>query len=256
MTAVPDGDRRIAIVTGAAQGIGAAIAARLAGDGLDVAVVDLDAAACADTVRAIETHGRRALALGADVADEDAVAAAVATITDKLGAPTVLVNNAGVLRDALLGKMSTADWDLVLAVNLRGAFLMSRAVEAEMRAVKWGRIVNLASTAVVGDVGRANYAAAKAGLIGFTKTLALELGRFNVTVNAVAPGFTVTAMTQAVAERVGMSFDELIAEATKDIAVRRAGEPADIANAISFFVDERSSFVSGQVLFVAGGPVS
>ena len=246
---------RVAIVTGAAQGIGAAVAVRLAADGLDVAIVDLDAASCAATVAAVQAIGRRAIAVGANVADEDAVADAIATITAGLGVPTVLVNNAGVLRDALLGKMSTADWDTVMAVNLRGSFLMARAVEAGMRAAKWGRIVNLASTAAIGDVGRANYAAAKAGLIGFTKTLALELGRFNVTVNAVAPGFTITEMTRQVAERIGVPFDDMVAEAVSHIAVRRAGDPSDIANAISFFVDERSSFVSGQVLYVAGGPI-
>lgn len=246
---------RVAIVTGAAQGIGAAVATRLASDGLDVAVIDLDAAACASTLIAVEQCGRRAIAIGADVADEAAVADAMTKITAELGTPLVLINNAGVLRDALLGKMSVADWDTVMAVNLRGSFLMSRAVEAGMRAAKWGRIVNLASTAAVGDLGRANYAAAKAGLIGFSKTLALELGRFNVTVNAVAPGFTVTDMTRRVAERVGVPFDEMVAEAVSHIAVRRAGDPSDIANAISFFVDERSSFVSGQVLYVAGGPI-
>ena len=217
---------RVAIVTGAAQGIGAAVATRLASDGLDVAVIDLDAAACESTLIAVEQCGRRAIAIGADVADEAAVADAMTKITAELGTPLVLINNAGVLRDALLGKMSVADWDTVMAVNLRGSFLMSRAVEAGMRAAKWGRIVNLASTAAVGDLGRANYAAAKAGLIGFSKTLALELGRFNVTVNAVAPGFTVTDMTRRVAERVGVPFDEMVAEAVSHIAVRRAGDPS------------------------------
>lgn len=246
---------RIAIVTGSAQGIGAEIAVRLAADGLDVAVLDLDASACADTVRAVEALGQRGLAVGVDVSDEDAAKAAVAEVTTELGSPAVLVNNAGVLRDALLGNMSAADFDLVVSVNLRGAFLMCRAVESHMRGARRGRIVNLASTAAVGDRGRANYAAAKAGVIGLTKSLALELGPFNITVNAVAPGFVPTAMTAAVAARLGMTLEELTAEAIKDVAMRRAGKPGDIANAISFFVDERSSYVSGQVLYVAGGPI-
>ncbi len=248
-------DSRIAIVTGGAQGIGAEIAVRLAADGLDIAVVDIHAHACADTVKAVKALGRRALAVGADVSNEDAVATAVTVVTDELGPPAVLVNNAGVLRDALLGNMSAADFDLVVSVNLRGAFLMCRAVESHMRRARWGRIVNLTSTAAVGDRGRANYAAAKAGVIGLTKSLAIELGAFNITVNAVGPGFVPTAMTSAVAARLGMSLEELTTEAVKAIAVRRAGEPADIANAISFFVDTRSSFVSGQVLYVAGGPI-
>lgn len=248
-------DHPVAVVTGAAQGIGAEIAVRLAADGHDIAVVDLDARACAATVKVVEALGRRAVAVGADVSNEDAVATAVEAITDALGPPAVLVNNAGILRDALLGKMSAADFDLVVSVNLRGAFLMCRAVEAHMRQARWGRIVNLASTAAVGDRGRANYAAAKAGVIGLTKALAIELGPFSITVNAVAPGFVPTAMTAAVAARLGMTMEELTVEAVSSIAVRRAGQPADIANAISFFADARSSFVSGQVLYVAGGPV-
>ena len=245
----------VAVVTGAARGIGAEIAARLAADGHDIAVVDLDAQAGSATVKAVEALGRRAVAVGADVSNEDAVAAAVDAIVDALGPPVVLVNNAGILRDALLGKMSAADFDLVVSVNLRGAFLMCRAVESHMRQARWGRIVNLASTAAVGDRGRANYAAAKAGVIGLTKSLAIELGASNITVNAVAPGFVPTAMTAAVAARLGMTMAELTAEAVASIAVRRAGQPADIANAVSFFADARSSFVSGQVLYVAGGPV-
>lgn len=245
---------RVAIVTGGARGIGAAIAARLAEDGHEVAVLDLDEAACTETVEAVEATGRRALAVGADVSDEAAVAAAVERIAGELGPPTVLVNNAGMIRDAMMFKMSVPDWDAVLGVHLRGAFLMSRATHAHMKAASWGRIVNLSSTAALGNVGQANYSAAKAGLQGFTKTLALELGRFNVTVNAVAPGFTVTAMTRSTAERVGVAFEQLQEDAIRNIPVGRVGHPADIAHAVAFFADERSGFVSGQVLYVAGGP--
>ena len=244
----------VAIVTGAARGIGAAIALRLAADGHDVAVVDLDEAACADTVAGVEAAGRSTLAVGADVADEQAVRAAVARVADALGPPTVLVNNAGVLRDRTLANMTLDDWDMVMAVHLRGAFLLAREVQPHMRAAGFGRIVNLSSIAALGNLGQSNYSAAKAGLQGLTKTLAIELGKHGITANAVAPGFTVTAMTESVAAKVGMTFAELSAHLVKDIPVGRPGQPDDIANAVAFFCDARSGFVSGQVLYVAGGP--
>jgi 3-oxoacyl-[acyl-carrier protein] reductase len=245
---------RVAIVTGAARGIGAATAVRLAADGLAVGVVDLAEDACADTVKQITSAGGRAIAVGADVAERDAVDSAVARVADELGPPTVLVNNAGILRDNLLFKMTDDDWDAVLAVHLRGAFLFSRAAQVHMTAAKWGRIVNLSSTSALGNRGQANYATAKAGLQGFTKTLAIELGPFGVTVNAVAPGFIVTDMTGATAARVGMDFEEFQKRAAEQIPVRRVGRPEDIANTISFLVSEGAGFVSGQVLYVAGGP--
>jgi 3-oxoacyl-[acyl-carrier protein] reductase len=247
-------EQRVAIVTGAARGIGAAVAGRLATDGLDVAVLDLDESTCAGTVEAVTGSGRRALAVGVDVADAAAVESAVARVADELGPPTVLVNNAGITRDNLLFKMTEDDWDSVLAVHLRGAFLMSRATQSYMTAAGWGRIVNLSSTSALGNRGQANYAAAKAGMQGFTKTLALELGKFGVTVNAIAPGFIVTDMTAATAERLGVSFEEFQAARAAETPVPRVGTPDDIAHAVSFFVSEGASFVSGQVLYVAGGP--
>jgi 3-oxoacyl-[acyl-carrier protein] reductase len=245
---------RVAIVTGAARGIGAAVALRLAKDGLAVGVVDLDAAACADTVAAIEKEGGRALAVGADVSDAAQVEAAVARVAEELGPPTVLVNNAGITRDNLIFKMTEQDWDSVLGVHLRGAFLMTRAAQAHMTAAKWGRIVNLSSTSALGNRGQANYAAAKAGMQGFTKTLAIELGRFGVTANAIAPGFIVTEMTKATAERLGVSFEDFQAGAASQIPVGRVGRPEDIAATASFLASEEASFVSGQVIYVAGGP--
>lgn len=246
--------RRIAIVTGAARGIGAAVATRLAADGHAVAVLDLDESACANTVSAIEAAGGTALAVGADVSQEASVEAAISRIVTELGAPTILVNNAGILRDNLLFKMSVDDWDAVLAVHLRGAFLMSRAVQKHMVEAKYGRIVNLSSTSALGNRGQANYAAAKAGMQGFTKTLAFELGKFGVTANAIAPGFIATEMTAATAERVGASFEDFKAVAASQIPVGRVGEPDDIAHTASFFASEGAGFVSGQVIYVAGGP--
>ncbi len=245
---------RTAIVTGGARGIGAAIAKRLSADGFRVAVLDLDEQTCADTVRAIEQAGGVAIAVGADVASEEAVSAAVAKITAELGAPTVLVNNAGITRDSLLFKMGSDDWDAVMNVHLRGSFLMSRAVQAFMVESAWGRIVNLSSTSALGNRGQANYAAAKAGIQGFTKTLAIELGKFGITVNAIAPGFIESEMTRGMATKMGMSFEELRARFVAEIPVARVGQPEDIAAAASFFARDEASFVSGQVLYVAGGP--
>ena len=246
--------QRTAIVTGGARGIGAAVARRLADDGYAVAVLDLDEAACRPVVEGIRGTFGKAIGVGVDVADETAVAAAVARVAEELGAPTVLVNNAGITRDNLLFKMTTDDWDAVMNVHLRGSFLMSRAAQQHMIAAGWGRIVNLSSTSALGNRGQANYSAAKAGLQGFTKTLAIELGKFGVTVNAIAPGFIDTEMTVATAERMGISFEDFRTFAAADIPVGRIGQPQDIAAAVSFFAREESSFVSGQVLYVAGGP--
>ncbi len=254
MSEGPQQSQRVAVVTGAARGIGAAVARRLAADGLAVAVLDLDESACGATVEQITAAGGRALAVGVDVSDEAAVAAAVERVVAGLGEPTVLVNNAGILRDNLLFKMSLDDWDAVMGVHLRGSFLMARALQQYMVAAKFGRIVNLSSTSALGNRGQANYSAAKAGLQGFTKTLAIELGKFGVTANAIAPGFIQTDMTAATAARVGVPFDDFVAYAAKEIPVQRVGQPDDIANAVSFFVGEAAGFVSGQVLYVAGGP--
>ena len=247
--------QRIAIVTGAARGIGAGTAIRLAADGMAVAVLDLTEADGQATVKEIENAGGRALAVGADVSQADQVAAAVELVAAELGEPTVLVNNAGITRDALLFKMTDEDWDTVLNVNLRGTFLMTRAAQKYMSEQKWGRIVNVSSSSALGNRGQANYSATKAGVEGFTKTLAKELGKFGITANAVAPHFIATDMTAGMAVKLKMSFEDLVETYKKQIPVGRVGQPADVAHAISFLVSDGASFVSGQIIDVAGGPL-
>ena len=246
--------QRTAIVTGAARGIGAAVAKRLAADGHSVAVIDLDESSCAATVDAITAAGGKALAVGADVSDEQAVAGAVERVVAELGGPTILVNNAGIIRDNMLFKMSVADWDAVMNVHLRGAFLMARATQQYMVEAKFGRILNLSSTSALGNRGQANYSAAKAGMQGFTKTLAIELGKFGVTANAIAPGFIETEMTAETAKRVGVDYEDFKKFSAQQIPVARVGQPEDIAATASFLTSEESGFVSGQVIYVAGGP--
>ena len=250
-----DNQPRAAIVTGAARGIGAATARRLAADGMAVAVLDLDAGSCNATVDAITAAGGRAIAVGADVSQDDQVETAVSAVAQELGPPTVLVNNAGVLRDNLLFKMSEDDWDTVLSVHLRGSFLMSRSVQKHMVDQRYGRIVNLSSSSALGNRGQANYSAAKAGLQGLTKTLAIELGPFGITANAVAPGFIATDMTAATAARLGMTFEDFQAAAASHVPVRRIGQADDVAHAISFLAGAGAGYISGQVIYVAGGPL-
>ena len=248
--------RRVALVTGAARGIGAATAVRLAADGYAVGVLDLTEESGKETAEKITTAGGRAIAVGADVSDRAQVEAAVARVKDELGAVAVLVNNAGVIRDNMLFKMSDDDWETVMNVHLRGAFLMTRAVQSQMVDQQFGRIINLSSSSALGNRGQANYSAAKAGLQGFTKTLAIELGKFGITANAIAPGFIATDMTAATAERMGVDFETFQKAAIERIPVRRVGKPEDIAALASFLASEESGFVSGQVVYVAGGPLN
>jgi 3-oxoacyl-[acyl-carrier protein] reductase len=245
---------RIAIVTGAARGIGAATARKLAADGLAVAVLDLDEQGAKATADTVQAAGGRAIGVRADIGDDTQVTDAIEQVAAELGPPTVLVNNAGITRDNLLFKMTESDWDQVMGVHLKGAFLVTRAVQKHMVEAKYGRIVSISSTSALGNRGQANYATAKAGLQGFTKTLAVELGKFGITANCIAPGFVASEMTKATAERMGVTFDDYIAANADQIAVKRVGTPGDIANAVSFFVSEASGYVSGQVLYVAGGP--
>ncbi|WP_092522158.1 3-oxoacyl-ACP reductase FabG [Actinopolyspora saharensis] len=244
---------KVAVVTGAARGIGSGIAQTLAASGAAVAVVDLEESSCAETVEQIEASGGRALAVGADVTDSDSVEQAFERVSEQLGTVGVLVNNAGVTKDSMLFKMSEQDWDTVMGVHLRGAFLCSRAAQKRMVPERWGKIVNLSSVSALGNRGQANYSTAKAGIQGFTKTLAIELGPFGINVNAIAPGFIVSDMTAATAQRLGMDFEDLKAGAAGETPVRRVGQPEDIANAVSFLTSDKSSFITGQTLYVDGG---
>ncbi|MBR7835516.1 glucose 1-dehydrogenase [Actinospica durhamensis] len=244
---------RVAVVTGAAQGIGAAVAARLAAEGAAVAVADLSAERGAETVEAITKNGGRAVAFGADVSQTPEVEALVAAVVAEFGRIDILVNNAGITRDNLLFKMTDEDWDAVINVNLRSAFLMSRECQKHFTKQKYGKIVSLSSRSALGNRGQANYAASKAGIMGLTATLAIELGPYGVNVNAVAPGYIATAMTDATARRVGLDPEELKKLAADQTPVRRVGEPEDIAATVAFLAADESSFISGQTIQVNGG---
>src|SRR5262249_47712434 len=238
----------VALVRGGGEGMGAEVARRLAAGGARVAVLDLDEPGA----RAIATEFG-GLGVGADVSRRDQVQAAVDRVVAEFGGLHILVNNAGVIRDNLLVKMSDDDWATVLDVHLRGAFLATQIAQQHMVQARYGRIVSMSSTSALGNRGQANYATAKAGLQGFTRTLAIELGPFGITANAVAPGFIETAMTRITAERIGTTIDAMREAVAQAAPVRRGGVPADIANAVAVFAAEESSDVTGQVLYVDGG---
>ncbi len=246
---------RLALVTGGAQGIGAGIAERFAEGGARIAICDIDADAARRTAERIgAAHGVEATGYRCDVSDRAQVEAMVDAITAAAGGVDILVNNAGVTRDNLIHKMTDVDWDSVIDIHLKGSFLCIRAVQRGMVSRKYGRIVSLSSTSALGNRGQANYSAAKAGLQGMTRTLALELGPYGITVNAVAPGFIDTEMTRKSAERRGLDPDAYRAERAAAIPVRRVGVPRDVANLVCFLASDEASFVSGQIVYISGGP--
>lgn len=247
-------DGRVAFVTGAGRGIGAATALRLAEEGARIVLADIDTEGCKQVAADLERVDSQGLVVSCNVADRAAVDAAVQQAVDHFGRLDILVNNAGVLRDNLLFKMTDDDWETVMNVHLRGAFLCSRAAQAHMVKQKYGRIVSLSSTSALGNRGQSNYSTAKAGLQGLTRTLAIELGPFGITANAVAPGYIDTEMTRATARRQGFDPQAQMEAASKVIPVRRVGQPRDVANVICFLASDDSSYVNGQIIYVAGGP--
>ncbi|MCL6452512.1 MAG: 3-oxoacyl-ACP reductase FabG [Alicyclobacillus sp.] len=251
---MPNLQGRVAIVTGSGRGIGAATAQRLAADGAAVAVIDLREADTEQTVSSIRAAGGQAVGLACDVGVAVQVEQAVQQVAETFGRIDILVNNAGIIRDNLLFKMTEADWDAVMNVHLKGSFLMSKAAQKYMVEQRYGKIVNLSSTSALGNRGQANYSAAKMGLQGFTRTLAIELGPFGICVNAVAPGFIDTDMTRATAERMGLNPVQFQEAASAQIPLRRIGKPEEVASVIAFLASDDASYVSGQVIYIAGGP--
>jgi 3-oxoacyl-[acyl-carrier protein] reductase len=240
---------RVALVTGGGRGIGAATAQLFAAEGARVAVSDLDVGPAREIA---ETIG--GLAVACDVSNRAEVEALVELTVKELGRLDFLVTCAGIIRDNLLFKMTDEDWDLVIDTHLKGTFYCARAAQKHMVEQKYGKMVFLSSTSALGNRGQTNYSTAKAGLQGMARTLAIELGPFNVNVNTVAPGFVETRMTRATAERMGMDFETFKLGAASQIPLRRIGQPEDIANVIAFLCSDESGFVSGQTIYARGGP--
>ncbi|MGE9808938.1 SDR family NAD(P)-dependent oxidoreductase [Janibacter sp. G1551] len=247
-------DGRVAVITGAARGIGFGTATRFAEEGASVAIVDLDESTAAEAAAKLPlTEGAKAVGVGANVSDDASVDAAIERVVTERGGIHVLVNNAGITRDNLLFKMTEDDWDLVMGVHLKGAFLMTKAAQKHFVEQKYGKVVNISSISALGNRGQANYSAAKIGVQGFTPTLGIELGPFGINVNAVAPGFIVTEMTEATALRLRLKPDEFFRLNAEANPVRRIGLPDDIAAAVTFLSADESSYITGQTIYVDGG---
>jgi 3-oxoacyl-[acyl-carrier protein] reductase len=247
-------DGRVAFLTGAGRGIGAATAAKLASEGAAVAITDMDPGPAEETAAAVRSRGARALTIAVDVTQRQQVDDAVARTAQEFGRLDILVACAGITRDQLVFRMTDDEWDGVIDTHLKGSFLAARATQKYMVEQRYGKMVFTSSTAALGNRGQANYSSAKAGLQGLTRALAIELGPFNITVNAVAPGFIETRMTQQTAERMGVDWEQFKQDAAARTPLRRTGKPEDVANVVAFLASDESSFVSGQVIYIAGGP--
>lgn len=239
---------RVAFVTGAANGIGACIAEILAQEGASVAVVDIAGAAAEAHAARLVARGFRAVGLGADVTDAASVAVALTAAKAFLGPVDILVNNAGFTRDSRIGKMDESAWDAVVDVVLKGAFLCTKAALPDMIERRWGRVINISSRAYLGNPGQANYSAAKAGLLGFTRAMSLENGKYNITVNAVAPGIVDTAAVRALPH-----YEKVKAAAESTLPLPRLGRVEDVASAVAFLASEPAGYITGDVLHVTGG---
>jgi 3-oxoacyl-[acyl-carrier protein] reductase len=245
---------RVAVITGSGRGIGAATAERLASEGAAVVVSDMDPKTTAETAAKIAGEHGKAKGIAADVTDRESVEKLIKGAVDAFGKVDVLVCCAGIIRDNLVYKMTDDDWDAVIDTHLKGTFFAARAAQKVMVDQKYGRMIFMSSTSALGNRGQTNYSAAKAGLQGMARTLAIELGRYGITANAVAPGFIETAMTKQTADRMGMDFEQYKVGAASTIPVQRIGQPEDIAAAVAYLASEEAGFVSGQTLYVRGGP--
>jgi 3-oxoacyl-[acyl-carrier protein] reductase len=245
---------KVAVITGSGRGIGAACATRLAEEGASVVVSDMDPKTTEETAARIASGGGKAKGIACNVTERDSVENLVKGAVDAFGRLDVLVCCAGIIRDNLIYKMTDEDWDGVIDTHLKGTFFAARAAQKVMVEQKYGRMVFMSSTSALGNRGQTNYSTAKAGLQGMARTLAIELGRYNITVNAIAPGFIETAMTKQTADRMGMDFEQFKQGAASQVPVQRIGQPEDIAAAVAYLASEEAGFVSGQTLYVRGGP--
>jgi 3-oxoacyl-[acyl-carrier protein] reductase len=247
-------DGQVALVTGAGRGIGAATARRLGCEGAAVVVSDLDITPAQEVVEEIEAAGGRGMAIACDVTERPSVEAMIEESVSQFGTVDILVACAGILRDNLVHKMTDNDWDAVIDTHLKGTFLAAQAAQRKMVEQRRGKMVFISSTSALGNRGQTNYSAAKAGLQGMARTLAIELGRFNINVNAVAPGYVDTRMFRTAAERLGVDHQTLEAELAADIPLGRIGTPEDVAAVITFLASDDARYVSGQTIYVRGGP--